>query len=46
MTTKALQTALSFKFVEVSDNRVLQIELSLKFVEGNDNRCSADRTVI
>ena len=46
MTTKALQTELSFTFGEVNDNKGTVDRMSFTFGEVNDNKGSADRTVI
>ena len=47
MTTKALQTELSFTFGEVNDNKV-SADRTVIYIWGgvNDNKGTADRTVI
>ena len=46
MTTKALQTELSFTFGEVNDNKGSADRTVFTFGEVNDNKGTADTTVI
>ena len=46
MTTKALQTELSFIFGRSMTTKALQTELSFIFGEVNDNKGTLDRIVI